>query len=66
MMKNDENLDDLVLKMINEKLDLDNAEKEIDSSHRIGRKNDTKRPRPIIVKLTKYNARKKFLQVRES
>ena len=34
-MKNDENLDDLVLKMINEKLDLDNAEKEIDSSHRI-------------------------------
>ena len=49
MMKNDENLDDLVLKMINEKLDLDNAEKEIDSSHRIGRKNDTKRPRPIIV-----------------
>ena len=31
-----------------------------------GRKNDTKRPRPIIVKLTRYNARKKFLQVRES
>ena len=37
---NDENTDDLVLKTINEKLDVDIAENEIDRPHRIGRKRD--------------------------
>ena len=63
---NDENTDNLVLKTINEKLDFEITENEIDRSHRIGRKKDGQRPRPIIVKLTRFNTRKKFLQVRES
>ena len=37
---NDENTDDLVLKTINEKLDVDIAENEIDRPHRIGTKRD--------------------------
>ena len=46
----DENMDDLVLKTTNEKLDVDITENEIDKSHRIGRKKDGQRPRQIIVK----------------
>ena len=49
----DGNTDNLVLQTINEKLDVD-----IDRSHRIGRKRDEQRSRPIIVKLTRYNTRK--------
>ena len=56
---NDENMDDIVLKTINEKLDVAITENEIDRSHRIGRKKGGQRPRPIIVKLTRYNTRKK-------
>ena len=56
---NDENTDGLVLKTINEKLDVDITENEIDRSHRIGMKKNGQRPRPIIVKLTRYNTRKK-------
>ena len=56
---NDENMDDLVLKTINEKVDVNIAENEIDRSYRIGRTKDGQRPRPIIVKLTEYNTRKK-------
>ena len=56
---NDENTDGLVPKTINEKLDVDITENEINRSHRIGRKKDRQRPRPIIVKLTRYNTRKK-------
>ena len=63
---NDENTDDLVLKTINEKLDVDIAEKEIDRSRRIGREKDGLRPKPVIVKLTRYNTRKKvFASKRE-
>ena len=56
---NDESTDNLVLKTMNEKLDVDIRENEIDRSHRIGRKKDGQRPRPIIVKLTRYNTRRK-------
>ena len=59
---NDENTDDLVLKTINEKLDVDIAEKEIDRSRRIGREKDGLRPKPVIVKLTRYNTRKKVFE----
>ena len=52
----DENKDDLILKTINEKLDVKITENEIDRSHR---KKDGQKPRPIIVKLTRYNTRKK-------
>ena len=44
---------------MNEKLDVDIRENEIDRSHRIGRKKDGQRPRPITVKLTRYNTRRK-------
>ena len=57
---NNENTDDLVLKTINEKLDVDITKNKIDWSHRTGREKDGQRPRPIIVKLTR------FLQVIES
>ena len=55
----DENTDDLILKTINEKLDVNITGNEIDRSHRIGRKKDGQRPRPIILKLTRYNTWKK-------
>ena len=62
---NDENTKDLVLKTINENLDIEIPENEIDRSHRIGRKKNGQKPRPIV-KLTRYNTKKKLLQVRES
>ena len=46
---NGENTEDLVLKTINEKLDVNTTEKEIDRSHRIGRKKDEQRSRLIIL-----------------
>ena len=55
----DENTDDLILKTINEKLDINITENEIDRSHRIVKKKDRQRPRPVIVKLKRYNTRKK-------
>ena len=63
---NDENTDDLVLKTINKKLQVNIAENKIDRSHRIGRKKDGHRPRPIIIKLIRYNTRKKVFALRES
>ena len=56
---NDENTDDLVLKTINKRLDVDITENDIDRSHRMGRKKDGQIPGPIIVKLTRYNTREK-------
>ena len=56
---NDENTEDLVLKTINEKLDIEITENEIDRCHKVGKKKDGQKPRPIIIKLTRYNARKK-------
>ena len=56
---NNENTDDLVLKTINERLDLNIIKNEIDGSRRIGRKKNGQRSRPIIVKLTRCNTRKK-------
>ena len=55
----DENTHGLVLKTINEKLDVDITENEIDRSHRIGRKKNGQRPRPIIVKSARCNTIKK-------
>ena len=45
--------------MISEKLDVKITENEIDRSHRIDRKKDGQRPRTTIIKLTRYNTRKK-------
>ena len=52
-------MDDLVLKTINEKQGVNITESETDRSHRIGREKDEQRLRPIIVKLTRHNTRKK-------
>ena len=56
---NDENTDGLILKTINEKLDVDLTENQIDRSHRFGRKNDRQGPCPVIAKLKRNNTRKK-------
>ena len=56
---NNKNKENLVLKTINEKLDIEITENEIDRSHGIGRKKDEQRSKPIIVTLTRYNTRKK-------
>ena len=55
--RNNDNTDNLVRKTKNEKLDVNITENKIDRSHRIGRKKDGQRP--IIVKLTRCNTRKK-------
>ena len=56
----DENTDDISLRTINEHLELELTEKELDPTHRIGNpKSGKKRPRPIIVKFTRYNNRRK-------
>ena len=52
--------------MINEKLDVDITENKIDRSHRIDRKKDGQRPRPTIVKLSRYNTRKKDFTSKKS
>ena len=62
----DGNMDFLVLKTINKKLDVNIAENEIDRSHRIGRKKGGQKPRPIIIKLTRYNTRQKVFALKES
>ena len=44
---------------MNKKLDINITENEIDRSHRICSKKGERRPRPIIVQLTRYNTRQK-------
>ena len=56
----DENTDDLFLKRMNERLEVDVTENETDRPHRIGRKKDGQRPRPSIVKVARYNTRKEW------
>ena len=55
-----ENTDDISLRTINERLELDLTEKELDRTHRTGNpKSGNKRQRPIIVKFIRYNIRRK-------
>ena len=56
----DENTDDISLRTIDEHLELELTEKELDRTHQIGNpKSGHKRPRPIIVKFSRYNTRRK-------
>ena len=56
----DKNTDDISLCTINEHLELELTEEELDRIHRIGNpKSGNKRPRPIIVKFSRYNTRRK-------
>ena len=59
--KKQENTDDLCIKAINKHLDLDIKDRDIDRTHRIGNPRNTDvKPRPIIIKLVRYNDRKKI------
>ena len=65
--KKQENTDELRIKAINEHLDLVNNGRDIDRTHRVGNpRNADEKPRPIIMKLVRYNDRKKILTVRKS
>ena len=56
----DENTDDISLLTRNEDLELDLTEKELDRTHRMGYPiSGNKRPRPIVVKFSRYNTRRK-------
>ena len=58
--KKQENADELCIKAINEHLDLDINGKDVDRKHRIGNpRNTDETPRPVIIKLVRYNDRKK-------
>ena len=59
--KKQENTDELCIKVINEHLDLDINDRDIDRTHCIGNpRNADEKPRPIIIKLARYNDRKKI------
>ena len=62
--KKQENTDELcikAIKVINEHLDLDINDRNIDRTHRIRNPRDTdEKPRPIIIKLVRYNDGKKI------
>ena len=58
--KKHENTDELCIKAKNEHLDLDINDRDIDRTQRIGNpRNADEKPRPIIIKLVRYNDRKR-------
>ena len=63
----DKNTDDISLRTINEHLEFGLTEKELDGTHRVGNpKSGNKRPRPILVKFTRYNTRWKVFVNKKS
>ena len=61
LKKKQENTDELCIKAIHEHLDLDINNRDINRTHRIGNpRNTDEKPRPIIIKLVRYNDRKKI------
>ena len=59
--KKQENTDELNIKTIYEHLDIDITDRNMDTIHRIGNpRNADEKPSPIIIKLVKYNDRKKI------
>ena len=59
--KKQENADELCIKAINKHLDLVNNSRDIDRTHRVGNpRNADEKPRPIIMKLVRYNDWKKI------
>ena len=56
----DEATDDLVIETISTKMNIEISPADLDRTHRIGKKKaGQNKPKPIIVKLSKYNVRKK-------
>ena len=65
--KKQENTDELCIKAINEHVDLDINHRDIDKTHRIGNpRNADEKPRPIIIKLVRYNDRKKIFDSKKN
>ena len=59
--KENENTDNLIVDTLNEHLDVNISENDLDRTHRLGKKSANHgRPRPIIVKLARYNVRSKI------
>ena len=56
----DEVTDDLVIETVSTKINIEISPADLDRTHRIGKKKPGQNePRPIIVKLSRYNVRKK-------
>ena len=54
-----ENIDELILETLNEKMRIDLTSSDLDRTHRIGqRKAPSKKPRAVIIKFVSYNTRK--------
>ena len=55
--------DDIIIKTIKDKMDVEITPESIDRTHRLGKKQqNTGRPRPIIVKFSTYNTRHKIFR----
>ena len=61
----DEVTDDLVIETISTKMNIEISHADLDRMHRIGKKKaGQNKPRPIIVKLSRDNVRKRFFPIR--
>jgi regulator of replication initiation timing len=63
-VQGDENTDEIIMELANEKMNIPLKEDDLDRSHRIGRPTIGK-PRAIVVKFARYNMRQKFMTNRE-
>ena len=58
-----ENTDELVIKTLKEEMDEEISLEDIGRSHRLGKpKKSSSKPRPVIIKFTRYNIRNKIFQ----
>ena len=55
-----ENTDNIVLNVIKEHLDIELSVKDLDRSHRIGKRNSKSKRRPITIKFISYNDRREI------
>ena len=63
----DESTDDRVLKLFREELNEDVLLADLDRTNRIGKKRDSSsKPRPVIVKFTRYNIREKLFKSKKN
>ena len=64
---NDEVTDDLVIETVSTKMNIEISLADLDLTHRIGKKKPGQNePRPIIVKLSRYNVRKKVFPTKKN
>lgn len=60
-----ENTDDIIVQLSNDKMKVPLTETDLDRTHRIGNRTGDK-PRPIVVKFSRYNTRYKFIKSRKN